>query len=130
MPVDVTTPTGQIRLLIVDLRVNGDPLQVFTEEELAGFLALEGGNVKRAAADALDAIAVDEVLTSKVIRSQDLTTDGAKVAEQLRKRAVDLRAEATADADDAAGGYFEIIPGAAYGPELTEHDLYAHGWPG
>lgn len=92
MPVDVTTPLGQVRLLINDAREPDE--QVFSDPEIGSFLELEGQSVKLAAAQALDTIADDEALTSKVIRSQDLQTDGAAVAAQLRERAKSLRAEA------------------------------------
>jgi hypothetical protein len=90
MPVDVTTPLGRVRLLIND--TTDSP--VFSDAEVAAFLEIEGDNVKLAAAQALDTIADDEALTSKVIRTQDLQTDGAAVAEGLRARAQQLRADA------------------------------------
>lgn len=107
MPYDFTTPGGQVRLLLNDTR---EAAPVFSDAEVDAFLTLEGGSVKRAAAQALDVIADDEALTSKVIRTQDLSTDGAKVAESLRKRAVSLRAQAGDDADDEAGVFFDIVP--------------------
>lgn len=90
MPNDVTTPIGRVRLLVND--TTDSP--VFSDAEIAAFLELEGANVKLAAAQALDTIADDEALTSKVIRSQDLATDGAAVAEGLRQRAQQLRSDA------------------------------------
>lgn len=90
MAADVTTPVGQVRLLINDTAA----LEVFNDDEITAFLLLEGNNVKLAAAQALDTIADDEALTSKVIRSQDLATNGAAVAAQLRARAQQLRTDA------------------------------------
>lgn len=94
-----TTDAADVRHLIADL----DPdARMFTDEQVETYLRLNGGAVRLAAADVLDAIAVSEVLVSKVIRTQDLSTDGAKVADSLMKRAATLRrqhAEATA-ADD------------------------------
>lgn len=121
MAVDYGTPAGQVRLLIND--TSDDP--VFAQAEIEAFLALEGDVVKRAAALALLAIAGDEALTSKVIRTQDLTTDGAKLAAELRAQAKEFRAQA-ADEDD---GYFELVDGACYswGPELTERGPVC--WP-
>jgi hypothetical protein len=129
MAIDFTTAEGQVRLLINDT-VEGSP--VFSDGEITAYLSLEGGNVKRAAAQALDTIADDEALTSKVIRTQDLATDGAKIADSLRKRAAALRAQA--DADDANGedgAYFEFVPmnGPACGPELTGIQYPLTGWP-
>lgn len=109
MPYDPTTPTGQVRLLINDTQE--PPAQVFTDPEITAFLLLEDSNVKRAAAQAVDTIADDEALTSKVIKDHDLATDGAAVADALRKRAAVLRAQA--DRDDQktdTESYFEVIP--------------------
>lgn len=111
-----------VRLLISDTATP----HLFTDPELQQYLTLEDGSVKRAAAQALDTIASSEALVSKVIRTQDLTTDGAKVADALRKHATALRAQADAAdqqaADDADEGFFDIIPAtdAWCGPELTE----------
>lgn len=116
MAIDFTTPAGQVRLLLNDVREGAD--QILSDEEVAGFLALEGDSVKLAAAQALDVIASDEALTSKVIRTQDMSTDGSKTAAALREHAARLRAQA----EDADGGSFQTVPmgqRSAF-PELTE----------
>jgi len=107
MPYDygIGTDLGRVRLLIND--TSSDP--VFTDEEIAAFLTMEGDSVKLAAAQALDTIADDEALTSKVIRSQDLSTNGATVAAQLRSRAQTLRTQAGASL--APVGSFPDAPG-------------------
>lgn len=119
MAYDVTTPIGQVRLLVND--TTADP--VFADTDVAAFLAMEDGHVKRAAAQALDTIADDEALTSKAIRTQDLATDGPKVADSLRKRATALRAQADQTDADADEGFFSIVPmtGSQHAPELTQH---------
>lgn len=100
--------------------------QVFTNDQIQAFLDLEGGSVKRAAAQAIDTIADNEALVSKVMRTRaGVETDGAKVADALRKRAAALRAQADtedADADVAAGAFTLVSPVARCrrGPELTE----------
>jgi len=104
VPIDYTTDAGRVRLLINDV---DETNKVFTDAEITAFLALEGGVVKLAAAQALDTIADNEALASKVIKTQDLSTDGAKVAESLRKRAATLRQQAVDD--DELEGFFEII---------------------
>lgn len=106
MAVDYGTPAGQVRLLIADV---DDYAPTLTDDQVTGFLALNGGNVRRAAADALDAIASSETLVSKVIHTQDLATDGPKVATDLRAHATRLRA--LADEEDAAGdgGWFDVV---------------------
>ncbi|MEV7962407.1 hypothetical protein [Oerskovia paurometabola] len=122
MAIDFTTALGQVRLLISD--VSTDPAKVILSDGMiAGYLHRWGitdggtkdylrGPVGRAAADALDAIATSEALVSKVIRTGDgVSTDGAKVADALRKQAVALRAQADKDdideGPDEAG--FDVI---------------------
>lgn len=88
---DPTTPVGMVRLLIPDL----DPTTpVFTDEQVNAFYLLEASNIRLAAAQALDTIASNEVMVSKVIRTLDLQTDGAKVSADLRARAASLREQA------------------------------------
>jgi hypothetical protein len=118
MPIDYTTERGQVRLLTADV----DEANLTLDDAMIdGYLALHAGSpskIRRAAADALDAIATSEALVSKVIRTADgRTTDGAKVADALRKHAQQLRAEAdqvdedTAWDDDASGfGVTEFAP--------------------
>ncbi len=127
MAYDVTTPLGRVRLLIND--TTEDP--VFEDTDIAAFLELEDDSVKRAAAQALDTIADDEALTSKAIRTQDLATDGPKVAAALRVRAAALRAQADKADDDADEGYFSLVPmvGGQHAPELTEH-VHHPSWYG
>ncbi|WP_248582596.1 hypothetical protein [Nocardioides sp. InS609-2] len=123
MAIDYTTPAGQVRLLINDTQAD----QVFGDDEITAYLALESGSVKRAAAQALDTIADDEALTSKAIRTQDLATDGPKTADSLRKRAAALRAQADQVDEDADEGFFQIVDVVGcggFGPELTERP----GW--
>lgn len=95
---------GQVRLLINDVGLND--AQVFADAEISTFLDLEGGNVKLAAAQALDTIGTNELLVAKVIRTQDLQTDGAKVAAEHRTRAASLRQQAE---DDADGFYVDVV---------------------
>lgn len=116
-----STPTDQVRLLIADVSTDPDK-RVLTDEQIQTYLDLEGQVVKAAAADALDAIAVSELLVSKVIRTQDLQTDGSKVAAELRARAAELRAQV---ADDDQADIFDVIPPARRcWPELTEPEVW------
>jgi hypothetical protein len=123
------TPEDMVRFLVNDVRLEDVTGNVFSDEEIAGYLAIEGGNVKRAAAQAIDTIADNEALASKYIRDHQLTVDGAKVADSLRKRAAALRAQADRDdelSDDES--FFEIVAtnGSGCGPELTGRQ---YGWP-
>lgn len=106
----------QVRLIIADV----DPdRQVLTDDDVIGFLTLEGESVKLAAAAALEAIATSETLVGKVIRTQDLSTDGAKVAADLRAHAASLRAQVAAvDADGDDDG-FSVVGFGHHRPELT-----------
>lgn len=105
--IDYSTNVGRVRLLINDT----DYDHVFSDDEIDVFLALEGESVKLAAAQALDTIADDEALTSKVIRSQDLSTNGASVATGLRQRAKELRAQSGSGSSLAPVGSFPDAPG-------------------
>lgn len=105
--IDYATDAGRVRLLINDTDID----QVFSDAEIAVFLALEGDSVKLAAAQALDTIADDEALTSKVIRSQDLATDGPSVAAGLRARAKELRTQSGSGSSLAPVGSFPDAPG-------------------
>lgn len=117
---DYETPIKQVRVLIADMAT--PPL--LDDPTLQTYLEMQGWEdgarwaVKRAAADALEAIAVSEVLVSKKIRTQDLTSDGPAVAEALRKLAAGLRAQADGE-DPDFGGVFEIID-TGYGRLETE----------
>lgn len=100
---DPTTPAGQVRLLINDV---DDANPVFTDPEIATFLVLEDGDVRYAAAQALDTIAANEVLVQKVQKTMDLQTDGARVADALMRRAESLRHQA--DQADLIGEPFAV----------------------
>lgn len=107
---DYSTPVGQVRLLIADLE-EGNPL--ISDEQIAAYISMNAGSVLRAGAACLDAMATSEVLRSKVIKTQDVSADGAKVAAELRAQAVVLRARA--DAEEAAlavdeDDFFTFIP--------------------
>jgi hypothetical protein len=116
--IDPTTPTGLVRLLISDTDTTSP---IFADNEIGAFLALSGSNVRLAAAEALDTIASNEVMVSKVIKTQDLQTDGAKVSTELRARAATLREQAANYNDDGTTFAFDI---ADYRPETN------WGWPG
>ncbi|MEP7738532.1 hypothetical protein ABKW28_12820 [Nocardioides sp. 31GB23] len=101
---DVTTDIGKVRLLLSDIATPW----VFTDTELQAFLDMEGG-VKRAAAQAIDTNATNHALASRVLRSQDVSTDGAKLADAMRAHADRLRAQADQADDDGDGFFFDVI---------------------
>lgn len=111
--IDYTTPAGKVRLLIPD--VDEENL-LLDNAQIEAFLQLEGGNVKLAAAQALEAIGSSETLIAKSIRTQDVQTNGPAVAADLRARAAELRRQvAEGEGDDSVG--LEVVdfdPWAAY----------------
>lgn len=115
-----STPVGMVRLLIADTSPT-DPL--LSDADLQAMLAVESDNVKLAAATALEVIARSEVLISKKISTQDLSTDGPAVAAELRAQAKSLRDQVAQEredeqqgADDAAWdmSVIDFDPNAAY----------------
>lgn len=119
-----------VRVLIPDTEeVFGDAGDetLFSDTDIENYLLAGGGSELRAAAFANYAIATSEALISKVIRTQDLQTDGAKVAEALIKKGDALMKQA--DREDAAAdsGFYQIINyqdgWTTYPPELTEPDV-------
>ncbi|AZL13787.1 hypothetical protein CXR25_13890 [Brevibacterium aurantiacum] len=99
--VEYNEPVQQVRLLAGDLDTGEN--QIFDDDQLNGFLTISNGSIKRAAADAIDVIASSEALISKVITTQDRSSDGRAVADALRKHSAALRARAKEeeDAEDA-----------------------------
>ncbi|OGO03999.1 MAG: hypothetical protein A2Y91_03470 [Chloroflexi bacterium RBG_13_54_8] len=90
MAIDYTTDEGKVRLLISDTD-ESDP--IFEAAQITAFLSFYSGTskVKLAAAQALDVMAVNEVMVSKVIHLLDLSTNGAAVAATLKAQAAALR---------------------------------------
>ena len=94
----LTSDLAQVRTLIPDTDSSN---ALFQDEQIAVFLSLESG-VRAATALALETIASNEVLIQKVIRIQDLSTDGAKMSDALLARAKRLRELSTEDEDTEA----------------------------
>ena len=114
--IDYTSPIGQVRVLIPDLRkledlrdLRNEPRYLFTDDEILAFLAINNGNVKRAAADACDAIGMDKALQLLVLKTDDKQTDGAKLLDAIVKRAKTLREQAKED-DENNLSFDVIIP--------------------
>lgn len=91
-PPDFGSVIGQIRALVpdveqVDFSDTGTSEYMFSDAHLRGLYTIAHGDgssrVYRAAASALRALAVSEGLIQKVIRTEDLQTDGAKLASAL-----------------------------------------------
>lgn len=121
MTIDYTTDAGRVRLLIPD--TDETTGLVFTDEQITAFLSLEAGIVKRAAAAALETAASNEALVSKVIRTQDLQTDGAKVSAALLARAAELRRQVDEDDPDTSGALDVIDFTDPFTLPFSDHEL-------
>jgi hypothetical protein len=115
-PPDYATGIGQVRLLIPDTEQLLDPSgthdhgeYIFSDAQIQAFLSLYGNSVKRAAAQAKLVLATSETLISKVIRTDDLQTDGAKLGAELRAQAKELQEQA--EREELYDSYedFEIV---------------------
>lgn len=84
---DPSTDLGKMRLLVSD---TDSTRQILQDEDLQAFISV-AGHYWPGAAMALDSIATNEVLTQKVLTIMGTSTDGAKVAKELRARAKQLR---------------------------------------
>lgn len=116
-PIDYETPLGMVRLYTTD--TSEDPAaRLLTDDQIRGLLTAASDSVYGATARALRLIATSEVLVSKKIRTQDLTTDGPAVAAELRAQAKvydDLAAAETGEASFA--GYVPPVPDRGYEAE-------------
>lgn len=125
-----------VRSLIPDTDAvfgDGENEYIFEDSDIQNFLAVAKGNALRAAAYACMAVGSSEAIILKVIRTQDLQTNGATLQDSFTNKAKVLFAQA--DREDASAGsdFFQIID---YGegwdlerPELTEWPVLGVGWP-
>lgn len=105
--IDFSSPVGQVRVLIPDLRkledlrdLRNEPRYLFADEEIEALLAVNSGSVKLAAADACEAIGMDKALQLLVLKTDDKQTDGAKLLSAIVGRAKQLRAQAREDEEN------------------------------
>lgn len=124
-PPDMTSPVGRVRKYVPDLELLDDPQNpvaepeyYFSDVEIAAFLYEYTGAdtsevprklIKRAAADVIDALANNEALVLKKIKTEDLETDGPATANALRRGAAALREQADEE-DLADNAIFAIFP--------------------
>jgi hypothetical protein len=117
---DYSTDIAKVRLLISDI---DDTDQIYNDEAIQAFIDMAlDSNVKRAAAGALMAIAVNEVLVQKRIKILDLQTDGPAEAIQLRLAAKQLRDEAEEEETTGAFDWAEQIQNQWQYDELLYKD--------
>jgi len=127
-----------IRTLIPDRELvfgPNDNEYMFTDDDIQNFYTAGASSVLRAAAYANFAIATSEALISKKIRTQDLQTDGAAIANALMIKGNALLAQADKVDKNAAMDYFDIIDFVKThdGIELVESpffDEYGNKRPG
>ena len=115
-PPDYATGIGQVRLLIPDTEQLENPADstadaeyIFDDHQIQAFLSMSNNSIKRAAAEAKMVLAASETLISKVIRTDDLQTDGAKLGAELRAQARELRAQAVEEETYDSYEEFEIV---------------------
>lgn len=104
---DLSTDVGKIRLLIPDRDLTSP---VFQDEELAAFIALEG-DLRRAAALALETVAADDARTLRITSVLGLSVNGVAAAQAVLARAASLREQAAeAEArDEALFDWAEVV---------------------
>lgn len=136
-PPDFTTAIGQVRSLIpdveqVDFVGEGVPEYIFSDGHITAFLLTAEGTgipqILRAAASGIRAIAVSEGLISKVIKTEDLQTDGAKLAAALLGAAKQLDDRADQQDEDDEDRYaFTIVDFQPYPIDCLPYTL--RGFP-
>jgi hypothetical protein len=108
---------GQLRALISQTKQYADPQNptaqpayLIPDAQLQAYIAVNDGGLFGAAADALLALATNEALISKKIRTEDLQTDGPAVAGELRRMAETYRQRHNNDIEAAElVDSFEIV---------------------
>jgi hypothetical protein len=88
---DPTTTEGRVRLLAQDFDAS-EP--IFDDSEIEAFLDMNEGDIRFAAAMALEVLAANEVYVQKRIKILDLWTDGPREADQLLRIAESYRKQA------------------------------------
>jgi len=113
------TDKDDVRLIIRDTDTVTVANQFFSDEEIAAFLALNSGDVRYAAADALDTWASNEAMVTKAVTLLDISTNGPAVATALRTHANKLRelADAASLASDAGFDVAEMALGVVHDRE-------------
>ena len=103
---DITTSIGKVRLKVGKLETVL-ATALFSDEEITEKLSEFGGNIKLTAADCLDSTADYIVQKKKVTTIGKYSINGAAMAAELRKRAIELRDQAESDGV-ADGSAFDV----------------------
>jgi hypothetical protein len=116
---DVTTDLGKVRLLSFDTDASNP---IFQDEEHQAFLDLNAGNIRLAAAQAIDIVAGNEAYVQKMIKMLDLMTNGPQTAKALREGADELRRQVYEGSGDFSG-MFDIAEQVYDNWTFDEHFL-------
>lgn len=106
-----------VRILIPDLDAADF---IFTDEQIESLLDFEADNINLVLASLLEAIATNDALTYKYVRTDDLTVDGSKGVLAIMARANRLRDD---DAKSRFDGFTVVYPLA--GPDNVEYVPWA-----
>ena len=138
VPPNLTTPVGQVRLLIPDMKqipdqeITAGVTYMIGDDAIQALLDLPSnhGSVLLAASMACQILAMDDLMIGKVIITSDLATDASKVAAQFMARAAMLEAKAIRNGESPdLNGEDDLIVTAAptanwsYWPELVPHEF-------
>ena len=118
---------NKVRALYGDLVPDEDDNYLIDENTIALYLEVTDNNILRAAALAVRAISVNEVLLKSYLRTDDLTIDGVKGAAELRLMAKDFEARAQEqDNNEDSWGFDIAFPddGGACLPEAAAAPAY------
>lgn len=99
---------NKVRALYGDLVPDEDDNYLLDENTIALYLEVTDNNILRAAALAVRAISVNEVLLKSYLRTDDLTIDGVKGAAELRLMAKDFEARAQEQDNNEDSWGFDI----------------------
>ena len=103
-------------LTLIRLHVADPEGELLTDDQVEAVYRDRKGSIARTVADLLRIIAASELLVSKKISTQDLTTDGPAVARELRAQAAEWEARAEAEETVPEPESFSgFIPGAPPG---------------
>ena len=117
-PPDYTIPLGQLRALLFQTEQYVDPANptapadyLVPDVQLQAYLAINSDKLYGAASDALIALATNEALVSKKIRTEGgLQTDGPAVAQRLNDLAKEYKIrQREIDDEEAYLDAFEIV---------------------
>ena len=102
---------NKVRALYGDLVPDDDGEYILDEDTITLYLDVTDSNVLRAAALAVRAISINEVLLKSYLRTDDLTIDGVKGAAELRLMAKDFEARAQEqDSNEGSWGFDIAFP--------------------